>query len=418
MEYVPLIYFSLLFIWIYKKNGLDASAYIALLYVMTSFFSVLFLSQTTERMDRSCLTFIPTFLYCTLLTFFILPVTKFNTKAITISSIRGTKFINFITYFYFACFFLLFIFYLRDLIFCFFISDMAEAKQLIRTDGVNLTQYPWFIEIFLYTARMLSPFSMIMIFIFFYGLAFLKKSWGFNLMALIGSFSAILIGILNIDRSKIFFWVIIFGLCAVMFWNHIEKKRKKALYYVLAFFGSIMTFYFVIVTIGRYGDSDVGAGGSLISYAGQPYYYFCYFWENFNNPDGVTLKYLFPSFHHFILHDFDGSLALQQELTTQTGIFTGQFYTLLGDFIISDGKTGPFIITIVYLFLSVLVYRRKGNRCSFERYFVVYLLMLIPTTGIISYYYANFAVTFSLIAILLLLRLLSSGKRIHLSAKV
>ena len=385
---------------------------------MTSFFSVLFLNQTGERMDKSCLTFISTFLYCSLLTLFILPVNKFNTKVITESSIRGTKFVNFITYFYFSCFFLLLVFYLRDLIVCFFISDMAEAKELIRTDGVSLTQYPWFIEIFLYTARMLSPFSMIMIFIFFYGLAFLKKSWGFNLMALTGSFSAILMGILNIDRSKIFFWVIIFGLCVVLFWNHIEKKRKKALYYVLALFGSIMAFYFVIVTIGRYEDSDVGTGGSLISYAGQSYYYFCYFWENFKNPDGVTLKYLFPSFHHFILNDFDGSLALQQEMTTRTGIFTGQFYTLLGDFIVSDGKIGPFIITIVYLFLSVMVYKKKGNSCSFERYFVVFLLMLIPTTGIISYFYANFSVTFSLIAILILMRVLSSGKRIHLSAKV
>ena len=418
MEYIPLIYFSVLFLWIYKKQGLDASAYITLLYVMTSFFSVLFLNQATARMDKSCLTFLPTFLYCFLLTLFILPVVRFNTRKIIESSIRGTKFISFITYFYFGCFALLLVFYLRDLIFCFFISDMAEAKQLIRTDGVNLTKYPWFIEIFLYVARMLSPFSMIMVFIFFYGLAFLKKSWGVNLMALTGSFSSILIGILNIDRSKIFFWAIIFGLCAVMFWNHIEKKRKKTLYYVLALFGSIMAFYFIIVTIGRYGDSDVGTGGSLISYAGQPYYYFCYFWENFNNTDGVTLKYLFPSFHHFILNDFDGSLALQQELTTKTGIFTGQFYTLLGDFIISDGKVGPFIITLVYLFLSVLIYRRKGNRCSFERYFVVYLLMLIPTTGIISYYYANFAVTFSLITVLLLMRILSKGKRTRLTANV
>ena len=159
-----------------------------------------------------------------------------------------------------------------------------------------------------------------------------------------------------------------------------------------------------MITIQRYGESDEGSGNSLISYAGQPYLNFCYFFNAFENPDGVTLKYLFPSFHHFVLGDFEGSLALQKEMYMRTGIYCGVFYTLLGDFMVSDGRMGPFILTIVYLFVSLFAYRKHKRDCSFENYFVAFLLMLVPTIGIITYYYNNISMTISLILVLLLLK--------------
>jgi hypothetical protein len=235
------------------------------------------------------------------------------------------------------------------------------------------------------------------------------------LMIILGSFSGIIIGILNIDRSKILFWILLFGLCAVTFWNKLNKENKRMIFLVFLTLVSIMSVYFIIVTIGRFGQSDSGASNSLICYAGQSYLNFCKFYDSFNNIDGVTLKYLFPSYHHYILGDFDGSVALQKEMSMRTGIFTGLFYSLLGDFIISDGKAGPFIITLFYIIISKLFLKKHTDCLSFRNYFISFLIFIIPTTGIISYFYGNYDRTIILFIILLIMRVVKGKKIKYLS---
>lgn len=46
-------------------------------------------------------------------------------------------------------------------------------------------------------------------------------------MAIIGSLPCILIGIIGIDRSRTFYWILFFGLAGSLFWKNMSKKTKK-----------------------------------------------------------------------------------------------------------------------------------------------------------------------------------------------
>lgn len=407
MLYIPFCYFSALFIFIFRRHRIDASAYITLLFVITSFLSII-MNSNGYYVNPKYITILPTFLYCFLITLLIAPIYRYNTSSIIIIKSRSSLFIKYTSNLFFCCSILLAIFYAPDYIKNFALGEFASQKNLIFEEGLQLTQYPVFIEILLYSARIIfAPFSLFMIFVFFQSIIETNK---FNFKALIGSFAAILIGILNIDRSKIFFWIILFGLSSVIYWPFLSQRHRNKIKMIFMVFVSIFSLYIAVVTISRYGESDSGAFGSIINYAGQPFLNFCYFFNEFHNPDGITLKYLFPATHYYIIGDYDSSIALQQEMTERTGIFTGVFYTVLGDFLVSDGLFGPFLIVGVYLVLSGIVLKRN-KVVSFEQLLLAFFLMLVPTLGTITYYYNNYVITINLIFIILLLGYLKNNNK-------
>lgn len=407
MLYIPFTYFSALFIFIFKRHRFDASAYITLLFVVTSFLSII-MNSDGAYVDLKYITIVPTFLYCFLITLLIIPIYRYDTSSIVVIKSSSSFFIKFTSNLFFYCSILLAIFYAPDYIKNFVLGEFASQKKLIFEEGLQLTKYPIYIEILLYPARIIiSPFSLYMIFIFFQSIVETNK---FNIKALIGSFAAILIGILNVDRSKIFFWIILFGLSTVVYWSFLSRRHRTKIKLIFIIFVSLFSLYIAVVTISRYGESESGAFGSIINYAGQPYLNFCYFFNEFHNPDGVTLKYLFPATHCYVIGDYDSSIALQQEMTERTGIFTGVFYTVLGDFLVSDGLLGPFLIVGVYLVLANLILKRN-KAVSFEKLLLAFFLMFIPTLGTITYYYNNYVITINLIFTLLLLRYLKDGNK-------
>lgn len=407
MLYIPFCYFLALFIFIFRRHRIDASAYITLLFVITSFLSII-MNSNSYYVNPKYITMVPTFLYCILITLLIVPIYRYNTSSIIIIKSRSSLFIKYTSNLFFYCSILLAIFYAPDYIKNFALGEFASQKNLIFEEGLQLTQYPAFIEILLYPARIIfAPFSLFMIFIFFQSIVETNK---FNFKALIGSFAAILIGILNVDRSKIFFWIILFGLSSVIYWPFLSQRHRNKIKMIFMVFVSIFSLYIAVVTISRYGESDSGAFGSIINYAGQPFLNFCYFFNEFHNPDGITLKYLFPATHYYIIGDYDSSIALQQEMTERTGIFTGVFYTVLGDFLVSDGLFGPFLIVGVYLVLASIVLKRN-KVVSFEQLLLAFFLMLVPTLGTITYYYNNYVITINLIFVILLLRYLKNNNK-------
>lgn len=408
MIYTPFIYFIGLFLFIYKKNKFDVSAYIVSLYIITSLFAVLIHHLDYQPLSRYNLSIIPTIVYCGLITLAILPIYKFNSNSIKGISIRNLKFINVVTYFYFFSFIILLIAYKDDIIFRITYGDFAEMRA---DDDLGLKRYPGIFELFLLPIRIFANFSYIMIFIFFFCISFLRKSTLFNIMALCGSLPVTLLGVLGIDRSKTFYWIIILGLTIVFFWQHIDKKKKKKIIPILSPFLILVIVYMSLVTNSRFAERDTGSKGGIITYAGQSYIHFCYFWDNFENPGGVSTKYLFPATHHWIIGDYDGAVPYQKELHLKTRKDPGVFYSYLGSFLVDSNKPGPFIFTIIYLVLCSLAFKNKHGILRFEKMFYISILLMVPACGIISYIFTSYYMTFSLIMWIILLRILSHGKR-------
>ena len=403
MNYIPAIYFGILTFILLKKRGLDACSYISIIYMTTS---VLAIAIDVMGLNPNLVSFaslLPTVVYCILLTLFIIPFSVIDINKYDGILFRSKKLIRVVNYVYFVSFVFYLLAYLGDLHFILTYGDFNELKRYVyEGDAYQLTQYPTIIELFLYPIRIIVNSSVIMIFIFFFNITFLNEKWWINAMAVIGSTTVILAGILAIDRSRTFFWVLLIGLAVAMFWNQMSAKIKS----VAISFSSVLLLaaatYAVSVTKDRFEDRDGGSEGGIVTYLCQPYYYFCQIWDYYPAPDGVTTKTLFPSVHKFIFHDFESPVAYQTEMGLKSNMDLGVFYTHLGSFMLSAGKFGPFMITIVYILLFYFVFKERDvvrnveNKkliCfPFEKLMIMYFLLSIPTVGCICYYYENYYV--------------------------
>lgn len=406
MEFVPFIYFSILFLAILKKRGFDVGAYVTLLYVITSFAAVILLQY--EPRYRDYVTFFPTIEYCFLLTAFIWPLNRFSPAKISKVTFSDTRFVKSLIVFYFVITVLILVAYHEDFVARFVATEVLNTRGLISEGYAFLTPYPRMIQIILNFLMIFGAMSYMLIFVFFFNVCYLHLGKIYNLLTILGSLCAIVVGILGMDRSKTLFWLLLSGLCCVMFWKHLKPSAKKGIFVGGTVLIVFLLSYFAFVTINRFGQGEdkEESVNSVIGYAGQPYLQFCLFSEQLQNPDGITFKYLMPMTHIYILKDYKGSVDHQQRITKKTGVECGVFCTVIGDFIVSDGLLGPFIITLVYLFLCRLVFRRKRDTISFRRFFISYAVMIIPCVGIITYLYNNENTTLPLYLMLIIMSLM------------
>src|SRR5690606_12176977 len=124
----------------------------------------------------------------------------------------------------------------------------------------------------------------------------------------------ILIGILGIDRSKTVYWMISYGLMLVIFWRHMPKRQRKRTIIISAILLGIAISYFLAITISRFGERDAGAEGGMISYAGQSFINFCFFFDEVEYRE-FSLQRIFPLFYKlFIDNGIEGSGELNSDI--------------------------------------------------------------------------------------------------------
>ncbi len=401
MNYIPAIYFGILTAILIKKRGIDASSYISLIFLITSVLAIFIDVMGLNPNLVSFASLLPTIVYCILLSCFIIPVANIELDTFDAISFKNQKLMRWLVYIFFATFVGNVAAYWGDLMFVISYGDFGELKALVyEGDAYKLTSYPIYIEAILYPMRILANASVVMSFVFFFNITHLKEKWWINLMAIVSSLTVVFTGMLAIDRSKTFFWVLLLGLSVAIFWNHMSAKIRS----IAITFSSILILaaaaYALSVTKDRFEDRDGGSEGGIITYLGQPYYHFCQLWDYYPAPDGITTKALLPSFHKYILHDFEGTVAYQTEMGLKCNMDLGVFYTHLGSFLLTAGKFGPFMISGVFLLLFFVLFNEKDFvrtvdnkkiRCMpFDKMLIMYFLLQIPTVGCISYYYENY----------------------------
>lgn len=384
MQLLPLIYFLLLFIYIYKKRGFDVSAYVTLLYVITSGFS--YLSYVMGYIDykHSNINPFTGILYCGLITAAIVPLYKlnFNAKSIRVND----KIINYLTYGYFVIFVIFMLLQYKNIIFVLTFGDFADLrKQIILTghiDGIKgVGAYRFIFTII----NILAGGSFIMILLFFVSLCYCRRKWYFYLMMLLGSSTSLFLHILNIDRSGSFYYVVFFGLGLVMFWNKFSTWMKAKLIPIISTLFVGICIYFMAVSSDRFENSNQGVNGGLITYAGQPYTNFCYFFDNYNNPNGISTCYLLP-FTNYLISGYQGGVQREVEQEEAQSLLCNVFMTFLGSFTMDCNQFAPFVFILIYLSLFKIRKIRQKS-LSMSSLFFVFILASIPACGCISYYY-------------------------------
>ena len=400
MSIIQLIYFSLLFIIvIVKKRGISVCGYISLLYLLISISA--YAGERIGVFDNNIIhpSFTSTLVYCILLTAIIIPTYNYDKYFVSRLHIGNIKALDYITYFFFACFVFTLATNWLNIAFILASDDWDQLRNLAMQDGSLFVtqQYGPIGHIMTVLNNVLGVVSFVMFPIFFISISKLSKPWWYVLLAFLGTLNVVINGILSIDRSSVFKWFLFMGLSLVIFWPTLAAKVKRTIAPVLIATLTALSVYFVAVSVSRFENSVDGVQGNLVRYAGQPYYNFCNLFEHFDNHEGISTKYLLPATHFFILKDYKGNVDRQMELSRKSGIDCNNFYTVLGSFVLDANQIGPFLFLILYIGLFRLIGQPPKGCYSFRKFLLNYYMLLIPTFGIIAYVYVVPFMTVSMV---------------------
>lgn len=401
MQYFPLIWFITLSFFYLKKRGVNVCTYISFLYVLTSFFSVLLFEKGMVPATHDNPSFFSTLVYCGLITLTIIPSYYLDSNKLLFKA--NIKVIEAFCIVYLVSSILFLILYYKSIVFIIAFGDFAALRgELLQNGSLGIVQLSGIMNIIASIVAIISSTSFVLILFFFISITYYQKKWYFNLILFLESLISILYGILNVNRSSVFYYFIFFGLCVVIFWRRLSFKVKAAITPVILLVFIAILGYFYAVSNDRFAESDQGTQGGLIEYAGQPYHNFCYFFDNYQNPSGeLSTRFLLPFTNH-ILNGYNGGTQREAELEAISNYDCNVFMTFLGSFIMDCNQLAPFMFVLLYFFVfSIIKHRHKRGALSMSWLIFYYVYVSIPSIGIISYYYNQPWVNFSLFLVFL-----------------
>lgn len=409
MVIVPFIYFSFLIYFQYRKNGgrFDLACYILSIFAISDVFSALMVALDMEPavFGNYSVSLFATVVYCLLITICTYPFIKYsNIYILDIKPIKQIKLLKIMAVFFF-------LFFVIDTVMNFKIlydiltGDFGQVRHLYYT-GESASRwedrFPYIIAIAVQYLHFLLGSPWILVFLAFYSFFIQKLPAQYGVLFLITSLIGIEGNLLSAGRSDIIYWLIGVGACLVFFSPYISKKQWKKLrlgiYPMIALFVVLM----YITTMSKFashedvGDMDAGSA-SFIAYAGQPFLFFCFFFDNFDCPM-PSLEAIFPYTYFLMGKGHLGIVDLQDAISAKSRFDLGVFYTFIGQIAVTSSN---FVAILYCFFVTVLsngfVSRTAKKVISLRLAFFYMLFASVLFLGLFSHYYAILTKTFSVI---------------------
>lgn len=404
MYFVPFIYFSALTYYFWQKNrAYDLATYMSTLFSITSFCCVLMV--LSDHMSGSGVLVdgwepnfgvIPTILYCALITITIFPFSFINIKQVEHIGNVHRIFLYVFTGFILLqglTIFLLTGNFLSTLLQGDFkyIKDAGYAGDITPADAMMMTM-PLPVQMMYLTCTI----TLLGIPLFFYYTGVEKKSIWKTAPILAVSISPVLRGILSADRTEIIHYGLMFLFSLVFFQRFITKGMKKFLLLTTIPTLAIGIVYIIAVSTSRFENTEEGASGSMLEYAGQSYVNFCYFYD-YHDRELYYIEREFPMTSYFIFKD--QYTDTKEERSAKEGFFIGVFASHVGSWFLDTGVIGSLLICIIFAVICCLVIKRY-NRTEFDIADVIMIFTLgaVPTFGIFYYRYYSIATAFVYVA--------------------
>jgi oligosaccharide repeat unit polymerase len=370
------------------------------MFLTTSFFGVILGNYDHEFQYGNYSTveinILPCLFYCFMIALCIYPFFRYNSnKPRNLKTIENEKFFDIIAYIYIVTFFSLLAIFWEDIIFRIAFGDM-DALRKMQYNGELSNTLDRGNGIFRTIGGLLTVIgdgAYFMIPFFYYSICKLKKRTIYNFMLLLSSTTPVLLGFINIDRSKTAFWILLFILSYILFRPHILKKKPRP------FLGTMITgvvgtllFYLTVVTISRFGGRDEGTSGGLLCYLGQPFINFCCIWDNVESDHFFSTR-IMPISSYFLSGETEAKAVLKfvESTLQKTGIHINVFFSFLGMFIVDAGHFGVLLISLFIFIVSskVLSLYQYKNEQTLASIIVVFAFATILQCGIVTYFYTT-----------------------------
>lgn len=388
MYLLPLFFALFMAIRTYNRNGMDLSFFVSNIYFISSICACVLLTDNgtyyLEDYSKFKITIVPTILYVIFMFLSIYPLYVFNTnRKRTIKATLNSNYLNIVVAVYVVVVVLMIVLFGSTIPERLVLSNMKEFRSMNYIEDTSLiSDFSFGKKVIALLAIGLSTGASALLVLFFYCLAFTNKSRLFLIFLLFLSMLPIFNGILNMDRSNTFYWILLFIMGFFLFKPYLPIEKKLFIYKMAFGVIGILVLYFMAVSIARFTDSDSGTANALLDYIGQPYLNFCNEW-NCLEIEGISFVDLFPVFKLF------PSLVSEIKIINPDDISTNGFHTLPGSFIYTLGHVGVVVMPFVFFALIYSFSRRKTSVLNIRKFMILFIVFTIPQTSIISYYYAN-----------------------------
>lgn len=392
---IPFVYFSIFLFYTINRKGLcSITTLLVGFYAITSLgaIGIDFCDAYSTNCPKTEITIVPTFLYCLLHTIVIWPFLKYRDNCVTsIKPLVNEKILDYLVYFYFASFMFEVIFLTPDLIRCWALGAAdSHLKDAIAAGEFKTVSLTGILGKVAFLSLFLSVGSLSMIFVFFYNLAFRKKKVGYHIMCFLGTLTILFQSILRQDRSRFIYWIMLFVLCFVIYYNFLTSQKRKVIRFSFIAMVSLVIVYSAIMSMRRFGERGTFDNENfyLLNYAGQSFINFCNFYEHLNLPyiywDGP-----FP-FTSWILHMDDMNTPQWAAFILQkTGVNILVFASYIGVLFSYVGVPITIVLCCLYSLVinKVVISRKNIGQISVYRLYLLFALLLEPYLGIFGHYY-------------------------------
>lgn len=412
MIYIPFLYFSFLFIFmLLKQKSFNLGSFIVLIYIISSFFSILIKKYDLLNYNFPVIKLEPTFLYCFLLTISILPFYKYRSEKIKFVTLNNNKLFIIICWTLICLTFISLSISLPEITKT-FSYDFANIRNEFYRDRdvfVEFSNMPWY----QYIINFAPSFSAILLLFFFYSIVYMNNKKIFNILLILSSLVLPLNTLITASRTQTIYWIITFIALYICFKPQMNPKIKKYIRRLFLVIGSMAFIYIMAVTVSRFGERSVGTSGSFINYAGQSFPQFCNLYNKYTFNE-ITIDRVFPITSKFILkNEFtNAGFRIQEEL--RIGAPTAVFFTFLGDAMLDFGKFGMIIYTFVYFLISNRFLKRRTNSITtLPQMIILVLLFRQPLLGLFAYVYVSVSSSVMIIGSLIIVFLLQKKIKIN-----
>lgn len=415
MFILPFIYFAFLSYYLYRRQeGMTISVYMSLLYAFTALCAVIdvlfeFLGEDGGILYDNAnaeFGFIPTVVYCAVLTATIWPFTRFNTTCIKTVHLENPRVFDIFGVFIILLS-LLNLYLVADSTMDILNGNFAEVRKSMEAGEESLAQIkaqslPFGIS-YIYLLNVVTIFGLPLA---FYNLSKKRMPWWFNALLLFASLSQPIAGIQTADRTESAFLGLMAVFTLILFWHKLGTKIKVALGLASLPVVIAVGVYVSMVSSDRFEKTYNGPAVSLMQYVGQNYINFCYFWENAKS-DYTATEREFPLLNRIftgVVNDGDR----RNERSAEQSFFISVFPSFIGDLYIDLTFAGMLLWVLAYIALCYKCIpdtEDPDTEVQAADYLTVFLLGIIPTFGIFYYRFHTFKSTLMIIIVMIVIAL-------------
>lgn len=406
---VPFVLFFILTLLLYRKfHFFNTPCIISLFFTITSFFSILVdvLGLRGNVTFSYVFSYAAPFFFCFYIFLCLVPLIIFaeqpQKKIYAVNSPFILKVIAVICF----CYFILNLVLSFDDIVNVLTGDIRALRAAIYRGEYEsgwIGKVPGIFRFPFVFLNMVMSVSWIYIFFAFYCLCVQKMPIKYFVFFIVSSLMEPVVGIVGVDRSKMTYWLISFYVVFVFFKPYLSSKQNKLINIISLFLALWIVVYLSTMTDARFSEQYYGGGvsgslGSAVSYLGQSYINFCYFFDNVELSEISTAIFL-PFTNTTILRNpIVGGTIVQTYFSNMTGYELGVFYTYLGQILVTAGHYILFIFVCAFFWISmILLKRKKMEYFSLLEAYIYLSCASVLFLGIFVHYYSNPGKTFALV---------------------